>query len=545
MVSDVGGAPDSLSGLEAVKRHAARLGGLTSGLDGAVGAPPARPWGADVEQRVSPQYPAARRRRMRRIGVVLATSAAVATAAPATAAARHRPAGRDAGDRQRRTPCRPGRSTASSGRRSLVGNTVYATGNFTRARPPGSPAGSQRGGPQQPARVRHHHRQPGHLVQPHPQRAGPGRHRLARTAPGSTSAATSPPSTARPAVTDRRLRHRHRRAGRQLRARASAARCGRSRATDTHRLRRRRLLQRRRCGAATRLAAFDARQRRRCCPGRRRPTTHGRAPWCWRRTAVPGRSSAASSPRSTAPRAYGMGAVDATTGAIAAVGGQPDDPGRRRHRRDHSPVDRRHADLRRRLRLRLGRRSFEGTLRREPRHRRHRLAERLPRRHLRRRSRSGTCSTASATRTTARWIGGFPGGEPARVAGSTRWPSTTYPTGVNRGPDNYSWNYSGQPAPHALLALVPDAGRSAPSPGRARPAWSVTGNAQYVVARRRVPAGERRRPAGPDPVRGPGARAEPARAGVLGQPDPDRGFAVARHRAGGLAGDARPGQQQR
>ncbi len=77
-----------------------------------------------------------------------------------------------------------------------VGDTVYATGGFTRARPPGSPAGSNEV-------VRNnllaYNITTGNLITSfnHSLNArGPGRDRLARTAPGSTSAATSPPSTA-------------------------------------------------------------------------------------------------------------------------------------------------------------------------------------------------------------------------------------------------------------------------------------------------------------------------------------------------------------
>ena len=80
-----------------------------------------------------------------------------------------------------------------------VGNTVYVTGSFAFARPAGTPANSaEPGGQGQPARLRHHHRQPDHRLQPHPERPGPGHHRLTGRLPGLRRRRTSPPSTARP-----------------------------------------------------------------------------------------------------------------------------------------------------------------------------------------------------------------------------------------------------------------------------------------------------------------------------------------------------------
>ena len=48
----------------------------------------------------------------------------------------------------------------------VVGNTVYAGGRFNNARPAGAAAGHQPDPAQQPARLRHHHRQPDHVVRP-------------------------------------------------------------------------------------------------------------------------------------------------------------------------------------------------------------------------------------------------------------------------------------------------------------------------------------------------------------------------------------------
>ena len=80
----------------------------------------------------------------------------------------------------------------------VVGDTVYVAGKFTRARPAGAPAGDQRDGAQQPARLRHPHRAADHLLRAGPQRPGARRRRLPGRHPRSTSAATSPSPTGRP-----------------------------------------------------------------------------------------------------------------------------------------------------------------------------------------------------------------------------------------------------------------------------------------------------------------------------------------------------------
>jgi hypothetical protein len=56
--------------------------------------------------------------------------------------------------------------------------------------------------------------------------------------------------------------------------------------------------------------------------------------------------------------------------------------------------------------------------------------------------------------------------------------STTYATGVNRGPDSYGWNYNGIAAA-GLLAWNP-AVSAGTYTGQSQGAWSLTGNANYI-----------------------------------------------------------------
>ena len=79
---------------------------------------------------------------------------------------------------------------------AVVGNTVYAGGRFNNARPAGAAAGTQPDAAGQPARVRHHDRQPDHVVRAEPQRPGAGRRRRRRTGRASTSSVTSRRRTA-------------------------------------------------------------------------------------------------------------------------------------------------------------------------------------------------------------------------------------------------------------------------------------------------------------------------------------------------------------
>ena len=55
----------------------------------------------------------------------------------------------------------------------------------------------------------------------------------------------------------------------------------------------------------------------------------------------------------------------------------------------------------------------------------------------------------------------------------------SYPTTVNKGPDMYGWNYAGLPAA-GLLHWFPDLTAGTVT-GQAQAAWSVTGNSQYTV----------------------------------------------------------------
>ena len=82
-------------------------------------------------------------RRVRRFVATIAAGGLVATALATAVPAAQADTAPAAGRRPRSAPtrCRPGRSTGWCGARSLVGNTVYATGSFTKARPPGVAAG--------------------------------------------------------------------------------------------------------------------------------------------------------------------------------------------------------------------------------------------------------------------------------------------------------------------------------------------------------------------------------------------------------------------
>ena len=161
-----------------------------------------------------------------------------------------------------------------------------------------------------------------------------------------------------------------------------------------------------------------------------------------------------------------------------AVGGEPGDP-RRRQRAARSPACAPTApDLRLRLRLRHRGRELRGHLRRRPGHRSDHPGQRLPRRHVRRPAARARCSTASATRTTARSIGSFPDTSP-RVRWQRALAQTIAPTATNIGPDNYGWNYNGLPA-STLLHWFPHL-TSGSYTGQTQAAWSIAGNGNYVV----------------------------------------------------------------
>ncbi len=75
-------------------------------------------------------------------------------------------------------------------------------------------------------------------------------------------------------------------------------------------------------------------------------------------------------------------------------------------------------------------------------------------------------------------IGMFPDTVPR-----TRWQHanayTSYPTGVNNGPDNYGWNYKNQPAP-TMLHWYPDLMIGTAS-GQSQSAWSIVSGSGYVA----------------------------------------------------------------
>ena len=75
------------------------------------------------------------------------------------------------------------------------------------------------------------------------------------------------------------------------------------------------------------------------------------------------------------------------------------------------------------------------------------------------------------------WIGSFPDTSP-RVRWQHALAQTITPMTTNRGPDNYGWNYNGLPASwvlHWFPQLVPGS-----FTGQTQAAWSLAGNAQYV-----------------------------------------------------------------
>ena len=325
---------------------------------------------------------------------------------------------------------------------------------------------ARRGRGRQHPRLRHH--APGNLislVQPHPERAGPGitaspdgcrdlrrrrLHHRRRPAP----ATTSPRSTPRPARWSRRSRRRSRG---QVRG---------DRRDQQHGLRRWQLLQRRRRRPHP-SRGVRRRPTARCCPGRRRPTTARSDAMVLtpdRLTVIVG--GPFTTLNGTVVRTA-WAAVDATTGAILPWAANQIIQDCRHHGAHHRPDDRRHqiygtgyafgagAQLRRHLR-------------RRPVHRRDQLAQRLPRRHLRQSTRSARSSTASSHAHDCTTDRRLPGHQPADSTGSTRSRQTTYAPPANTGPDTYGWNSTASRT-RRDPALVPRPRRRATTPARARP----------------------------------------------------------------------------
>jgi len=75
------------------------------------------------------------------------------------------------------------------------------------------------------------------------------------------------------------------------------------------------------------------------------------------------------------------------------------------------------------------------------------------------------------------WVGAFPETNPRTWHRATAW--TTYATGTNRGPDNYGWNYNGIAAAGILhwYPTVP----AGTYTGQSQGGWSLTGNSNYLV----------------------------------------------------------------
>jgi hypothetical protein len=76
------------------------------------------------------------------------------------------------------------------------------------------------------------------------------------------------------------------------------------------------------------------------------------------------------------------------------------------------------------------------------------------------------------------WIGSFPDTSP-RVRWQHALAQTKAATTVNKGPDNYGWNYNGLPA-STILHWFPQL-QTGSYTGQTQAAWSLAGNASYVV----------------------------------------------------------------
>lgn len=76
-------------------------------------------------------------------------------------------------------------------------------------------------------------------------------------------------------------------------------------------------------------------------------------------------------------------------------------------------------------------------------------------------------------------IGAFPQSNPWSINMRHALAFTTYPTGTNTGPDDYGWNYNGVPAP-TLLQWFPTLTLGTYT-GQNQAAWSVSGNSDYIT----------------------------------------------------------------
>ena len=193
--------------------------------------------------------------------------------------------------------------------------------------------------------------------------------------------------------------------------------------------------------------------------------------------------------------AYGMGALDAASGATPPVGRAGAHPHGRPQRRHHEPEGRRHHDLRLRLRVRL-RRELRGHLRRRPLGWGDQVGQRLPRRRVRRRA-VRRCPLLGRPRARLhrhrRLARHQPAGALAEGAGRPAHPDR-HDHRQGRLRLGLPW-----PAVRRCAAVVP---RPRVRQLHARPPGSLgrRERRQLPRARWRVPHGQRRRPAGPDPV---------------------------------------------
>ncbi len=78
-----------------------------------------------------------------------------------------------------------------------------------------------------------------------------------------------------------------------------------------------------------------------------------------------------------------------------------------------------------------------------------------------------------------RWISGFPESNPRSVNMRHAAAYTNYGTTTNIGPDNYGWDFSGIPAPE-MLQWYPNLAIGSTT-GQSQAAWSVTADERYVV----------------------------------------------------------------
>lgn len=76
-------------------------------------------------------------------------------------------------------------------------------------------------------------------------------------------------------------------------------------------------------------------------------------------------------------------------------------------------------------------------------------------------------------------IGAFPESNPRSINQRHALAFTTYPTGTNTGPDSYGWNYNGVPD-STLLQWYPVLGIGSYT-GQYQAAWSVKGNSNYLA----------------------------------------------------------------